>query len=94
MSISNHIHYYATSRKVRGSIPEDVIEFVNRPNLYSHALTETSTRNIPGDKGRPTPKAGKLTAVYELTVYKMWQLPQRLTTVWGAPWPVTGIDLL
>jgi hypothetical protein len=28
-------------------------------------LTEMSTRNIPGDKGRPACKADNLTAIYE-----------------------------
>jgi hypothetical protein len=28
-------------------------------------LTETSTRNLPGGKGRPARKADNLTAIYE-----------------------------
>jgi hypothetical protein len=48
---------YATSRKVAGSIPDEVIEFFfNLPNSYSRnmalwstqPLTEMSTRNIAG----------------------------------------------
>jgi hypothetical protein len=31
-------------------------------------LTEMSTRNLPGDKGRPVRKADNLTAIYEPTV--------------------------
>jgi hypothetical protein len=31
-------------------------------------LTEMSTRNIPGGKGRPARKADNLTAIYEPTV--------------------------
>jgi hypothetical protein len=37
-------------------------------------LTEMSTRNLPGGKGRPASKTG------EPTVYKMWEL-RRLTTL-------------
>jgi hypothetical protein len=31
-------------------------------------LAEMSVRNLPGGKGRPTPKADNLTAIYEPTV--------------------------
>jgi hypothetical protein len=63
---------YATCRKVTGSIP-DVIAFFNLPNPSTRTmtlrstqpLTEMSTRNIPGGKGRPTYKADNLTAVWE-----------------------------
>jgi hypothetical protein len=34
----------------------------------THPLTEMSTRNIPGDKGRPARKADNLTAICEPTV--------------------------
>jgi hypothetical protein len=43
-------------------------------------LTEMSTRNLPGGKGRPLHKADSLTAFCEPTVSKMWE-PRRLTTV-------------
>jgi hypothetical protein len=33
-------------------------------------LTEKSTRNLPGGKGRP---AGNLTAICEPIVWKMWK---------------------
>jgi hypothetical protein len=49
-------YYYATSRKVAGSIPDDVIKFYNLPNPSSRTMalgstqppTEMSTRNLPG----------------------------------------------
>jgi hypothetical protein len=44
-------------------------------------LTEMSTRNIPGDEGRPAREADNLTANCEPIVYKMWE-PQHLTTLW------------
>jgi hypothetical protein len=53
-------------------------------------LTEMSTRNLPGGKGRPARKAD-LTATHELIVYKMWGLD--LSQPYGAPRPVTGIAL-
>jgi hypothetical protein len=33
-------------------------------------LTETSTRNLPGGKGRPARKADNFTAIYEPIVWK------------------------
>jgi hypothetical protein len=46
-------------------------------------LTEMSTRNLPGSKGRPVRKADNLTAIYEPIVQKMWE-PRRLTTLWAS----------
>jgi hypothetical protein len=45
-------------------------------------LTEMSTRNLPGGKGRPTRKAD-LIAVCEPIVQKMWE-PRRLTIIWAS----------
>jgi hypothetical protein len=45
-------------------------------------LTEMSTRNILGSKGRPARKADNMPP-FELIVYKMWE-PQRLTTLWAS----------
>jgi hypothetical protein len=61
---------YTTIRKVAGSNPDEV-EFFNLPNPSSRImalgstqpLTEMSTRNTPGDKGRPARKADNLTAI-------------------------------
>jgi hypothetical protein len=68
--------HYATSRKVAGSIPDEVIRFFNRPNPSSRTmalgsnepLTEMSTRNIPGSEGRPARGVDNLTAICEPTV--------------------------
>jgi hypothetical protein len=46
-------------------------------------LTEMSTRNIPGGKGRPARKADKLAAISEPIVYKMWKL-RRLKILWAS----------
>jgi hypothetical protein len=43
-------------------------------------LTEMSTRNLPGGKGRPECKADSLTAICEPIVWKMWE-PRRLTNL-------------
>jgi hypothetical protein len=43
-------------------------------------LTELSTRNLPGGKGRPVCKADNLTAVCYPIIYKMWD-PRHLTTL-------------
>jgi hypothetical protein len=64
--------HYATSRKVAGSIPDEVIGFFIWPNPSSHTmslgstqpLTEMNTRNSPWGNG------------------KMWE-PRRLTTLWA-----------
>jgi hypothetical protein len=58
------------------SIPDEVIGFLNLPNPYSRTmalgstqpLTEISTRNLPGRKGRSAHKADNLTAICEPTV--------------------------
>jgi hypothetical protein len=83
-----------------GSIPDEVIGFLKWPNPSNRTmalgstqpLTEMSTKNLPGGKGRPARGADDLTAICEPTVYKMWE-PRRLTTL-GPSWPVTGIALL
>jgi hypothetical protein len=67
------LRHYATSRKVAGSIPDEVIGFFNLPNPSSRTmtlgstqpLTEMSTRNLPGGKGRPARGANNLTAICE-----------------------------
>jgi hypothetical protein len=46
----------------------------------TQTLTEMSTRNLPGDKGRPARKSDNLTAICEPTVQKMWEL-RHLTTL-------------
>jgi hypothetical protein len=46
-------------------------------------LTEMSTRNLPGGKGRPALMADNLTAICEPIVSKMWE-PRRLTTLWAS----------
>jgi hypothetical protein len=46
-------------------------------------LTEMSTRNLPGGKGRPARMADNLASICEPTVWKMWK-PRRLTTLWAS----------
>jgi hypothetical protein len=86
----SRLRHYATSRKVTGSIYE-VIGFFNWPNpssrtmalVSTQSLTEMSTRNLPGGKGRLVRKANNLTVICEPTVYKIWE-PRRLTTLWAS----------
>jgi hypothetical protein len=47
---------------------------------WTQSLTETSTRNLAGGKGRPARKADNLAEICEPIVYKMWE-PRRLTTL-------------
>jgi hypothetical protein len=59
--------------EVAGSILDEVIEFFNWPNPSSRTmalgltqpLTEMSTRNLPGVKGRLASGADNLTAICE-----------------------------
>jgi hypothetical protein len=63
----------STTRKVAGSITNNIIEFLNWPNSFSltmalgstQPLTEMSTRNLTECKGRPARKADNLTAICE-----------------------------
>jgi hypothetical protein len=58
------------SRKVAGSIPDEVTGCFNRRNPSSRNMTlgstqpqtEMSTRNLPGSRGRPERKADNLNA--------------------------------
>jgi hypothetical protein len=82
--------HYATSRKVAGSIADEVIGFFNWPNPSSalwpwgrlRLVTEMSTRNLPGGKWRPAGKADNFTTISEPIVYKMWE-PRCLTAIWA-----------
>jgi hypothetical protein len=73
---------------VRGSTPGEVIGFFNWPNHSSRTvaleltqpLTEMSTRNLSGGKGRPAHNIDNLAAIWTDFVEKMWE-PRRLTTL-------------
>jgi hypothetical protein len=75
--------YYATSRNIACSIPDEVIRVFNLPNSSSRTtalgstqpLTEMSTRNLPRSKRWPARKAD-------------------ITQPYGPPRPVIGIALL
>jgi hypothetical protein len=62
----------ATSRKIAGSSTDEV-DFFNVPNPSSRTValgstqpvTEMSTRNLPGGKGRPARRADNFTAICE-----------------------------
>jgi hypothetical protein len=64
---------------------------LNLPNPPSRAmalgstkpLTEMSTRNLAGVKGRAARRADNLTAICEPIVYKLWE-PHHLTTLWAS----------
>jgi hypothetical protein len=67
------LRHHATSWKVVGSIPDEVIGFFSLPNPSSRTvalgstrpLTEMSTRKLPEGKGRPARKTDKLTPIFE-----------------------------
>jgi hypothetical protein len=73
--LHNWLRHYVTSWKIAGSSPDDV-DFFNLPNPSSSTmalgstqpLTEMSTRNLPGGKGRPARRADNLTAICKPTV--------------------------
>jgi hypothetical protein len=47
----------------------------------TQTLTEISTKNLPGGKGRPAREINNVTAICEPIFYKIWE-PRRLTTLW------------
>jgi hypothetical protein len=55
-------------------------------------LTEMSSRNLPGGKGRPARKADNLTAMYEPIVQRKCGSPD-VSQSCGPSWPGTGIAL-
>jgi hypothetical protein len=67
------LRHYATRRKVADSIPDNVMGLFNSPNPSSRTialgstqpLTEMSTRNLSGGKGRPACSTYNLTSIYE-----------------------------
>jgi hypothetical protein len=67
------LRHYAKSQKVAGSIPDESFDFstdLTLPNATialgsTQPLTEMSTRNLPGRKGRPARKADNLTTICE-----------------------------
>jgi hypothetical protein len=71
--VSIWLRHYVTSREVAGLIPDETILFFNLPNPSSRSMvlgstqpiTETSTRNLPGDKGMPARKADNFAAICE-----------------------------
>jgi hypothetical protein len=84
--LPSRLRHYAASRKVAGSIPDEVIGFSSWHNRFNYTialwstqpLKEMSTRNLPGSKGRQARKSDNLTAICEPIVYKMWEPPRPL----------------
>jgi hypothetical protein len=82
------LRHYATSRKVVGSILDEVIVFfLNWPSLYSCNMALGSAHRLYQEsswgKGLSAHKADHLTAIWEPIVYKIRE-PWRLTTVWAS----------
>jgi hypothetical protein len=85
------LRHYATSRKVDGSILNEVIGFFNWLNSSSRAmalrltqpLTEMSARNLPKSKGRPERKAHILTVIYKPIILKNLWL-RHLVALWAS----------
>jgi hypothetical protein len=55
-------------------------------------LTEMSTMNHPGGKGRPAIKAENLTGICEPTVWRKF-VSLDVSKTYGPPWPITWICL-
>jgi hypothetical protein len=75
----------------------EIIGFFNLPNPSSRTmalgstqpLTEMSTRNLPGGKGRPTGRAHNFTVCASRLSRKCGSLD--ILQPYGPPWPATGI---
>jgi hypothetical protein len=66
------------------------VRVLMRP-LETQPLTEMSTSNLPGGRGRPAREAKNFTAICEPIVYKMWE-PRRLKP-YGPPRSLTVVPL-
>jgi hypothetical protein len=53
------------------------------PWRSAQPLTEMSTRDLPGGKGRLVHKADDLAVICDPIVYKIWE-PRHLTTLWAS----------
>jgi hypothetical protein len=66
------MRHYATSRKVAGLVPDDVIGFFNSSSTMAlgptQPLTEMTISNLPVGKRRPARKADSLIAICEQIV--------------------------